>query len=59
MFGFLQGSVLFIITIVCFATEVVALISAASHQPGASTAAGKRTANSWGMLLGATAGIWA
>ncbi len=57
MFGFLQGSVLFIITIVCFATEVVALISAARHQPGAFTAAGKRTKNFWVILLGATAVI--
>ena len=54
MFGFMQGSVLFVLTTACFVVELCALIDLVRRPAGAFTSAGKRTKNFWLILIGVT-----
>lgn len=57
MFGFLQGTVLLIMTTVCFVAEVAAVIDCARRPAGAFVSAGKRSKNFWLLLTGGSAAV--
>ena len=54
MFGFLQTTIMFVLTTGCFVAEVWGLVESLRRPQRAFVSAGKKTKKFWSILLGAT-----